>query len=283
MSGITLVSTAAERVRTAAKTSWLRDALNVARHRGLRHDDVFIASYPRSGNTLLRFLLADVATGSQADFESIDRLIPAVGHHGNAPALASGHRLIKTHEPHRRDYKKAVYLVRDVRGVLNSWWATIGPEPGDDLDTFVSKFASGRGFSIGSWEDHVRSWQRAHQQSPSSVRIYRFEDLRSQPATLLGEIAEFVGIPASQEQIEAAVARNDLEAMKRLEEASTDYLRRVGYRTQGVRSGHAQGWRELLSGEHMATLAPTLDVNRELGYADGIAQSPTPGEAAAAS
>ena len=44
----------------------LRSAVVYEHHRGLRAEDIFIASYPRSGNTWIRFVLADLATGRSA-------------------------------------------------------------------------------------------------------------------------------------------------------------------------------------------------------------------------
>jgi hypothetical protein len=57
-----------------------------------------LASYPRSGNTWLRFVLADVLAESSS-FDNIQGLIPEIGIHGGARSLLpNGGRLIKTHE-----------------------------------------------------------------------------------------------------------------------------------------------------------------------------------------
>jgi estrone sulfotransferase len=238
------------------------------RHRGLRPDDLFIASYPRSGNTWIRFVLADLATGSQASFESIDRMFPGVGMHRDAPALAGGHRLIKTHEAHRREYVHAVYVIRDVRDVLISWYRVLrnDPENLEGLDAFVGEFVSGTATPYGSWSDHVKSWQRARD-GGLPITIQRFEDLQSRPQEVVSEIAKVLEIPAEPERVRTALERNNPEAMRRLETEGAEYLRRaVGQRSKGVRQGKVGGWRELLTDEHMRMLAPELEFNAELGY-----------------
>ena len=262
-------TTQGTRARDALRRSkTLRAAVVASRHRGLREDDLFIASYPRSGNTWIRFLLADLSTGEQASFESIDKLIPNVGGHRDAPGIAGGRRLIKTHEAWRPEYRHGVYLVRDVRDALISWYRVTRPDPDDlsDLDQFVAEFVTGRASPYGRWTDHVRSWQAARDRGVNII-VYRFEDQKASPAKALKEIAGFFKIDASDEQIDAALARNTPEEMRRLEQEGTEYLRRaVGHRSQGVRRGKVGGWRELLTEQHMRVLAPVLELNAELGY-----------------
>jgi hypothetical protein len=246
----------------------LRAAVVNVRHRGLRRDDVFIASFPRSGNTLLRFLLADLATGVAPTFQSVDALIPNVGFHRAAPDLILGARLIKTHEPYRSEYRHGVYLVRDVRDVLVSWYRVMQWNPDDleALDAFVRSFVTMQATPYGSWENHVRSWLEV-ERPKESILVYPFEKLRASPASALEEIARFIGLRPSGEQIAAAVARNTPERMRQLEEASVGYLTRShGRRSAGVRSGLVGGWRELLNPDHIRVLEPALRLNAELGY-----------------
>lgn len=254
----------------ARRSSLLRSAVVAARHRGLRADDIFIASFPRSGNTLLRFLLADLATGAEPDFESVDALIPNVGFHQSAPTLIGQGRLIKTHEPWRRQYRRGVYLVRDARDVLISWYRVMQRDPDDlrSLNESVQAFITDRATPYGCWEEHVRSWRAAVNRGVP-VLVYRFEDLRADPVNALRAITSFIDLQTGDDQIAMAVARNTPERMRRLEEAGLDYLTRShGHRSRGVRSGTVGGWRELLNDDHLHILEPALRLNAELGYRD---------------
>src|SRR6516165_33686 len=88
--------------------SSLRIPLVWYRHRGLNPGDVFVASYPRSGSTWLRFLLFETLTKNEAGFDNVNRMLPDVGMHEGATALlANKGRLIKTHEPFRSEYRRA--------------------------------------------------------------------------------------------------------------------------------------------------------------------------------
>src|SRR5437868_2208022 len=97
------------RLRHKASNSRMRVPLVWLRHRGLDSSDVLLASYPRSGNTWLSFLIMESLSGATAEFDNVNRLIPEIGLHGNTPSLfPGGGRLIKTHERYRPEYKRAI-------------------------------------------------------------------------------------------------------------------------------------------------------------------------------
>lgn len=239
------------------------------RHRGLTGEDLFIASFPRSGNTWVRFVLADLATDAEQDFESVERAIPNVGWHACAPALTGwGGRMIKTHEPHRREYRRAIYLVRDFRDVLISAYRAYRPDPDDlsELDQFVDAFGSRFSSPYGAWVDHVRSWTSASS-ADEGIAVHRFEDLRADPVAGIRGLAEFAGISTSEQRISAALARNTSEDMRQREHANLKFLEQsFGRMSLGVREGAAGRWQQLLTDRHLDVLAPELELNRELGY-----------------
>ena len=135
------------RIRARASRTSLRAPLVWGRHLGLDSNDVFLASYPRSGNTLLRFPLAEAISGALCTFENVQRIVPEIGVHVYAyPLLPAGGRLIKTHERYRRKYRRAIYIVRDVRDVLLSSFAR---ESAMDLAGLGSARSLHRAFHAG--------------------------------------------------------------------------------------------------------------------------------------
>lgn len=258
-------------LRAALRESPLRPVVVSLRHRGLAADDFFVASYPRSGNTWLRFVLADLLNDGPVDFEQVEEIIPAVGAHRRAkPVGTRGGRLIKTHEPHRRAYSRGVYLVRDVRDVLVSQYRVYREDPNDlsEFDEFVARFSTPAGSLFGSWTAHVRSWRDAVEAVPA-LRMYRFEDLRLDPVAGIGEIAVSAGLDVTPERIQAALDRNTAADMRRKEQENLDFLEsRFGRLSTGVREGISGRWTELLSARHLAQLDTELGLNRELGYDD---------------
>lgn len=246
---------------------YLRAAVLARRHRDLLPDDVFLASFPRSGNTWLRFVLADLATGDRADYERIEQLVPAVGRHAGAPPLAAGSRLIKTHEPYRTEYRRAIYLVRDVRDVVISWYRTTRHDRDDfsAFDAFVERFAADGASPYGRWTDHVRSWLRASERAPD-ILVLRYEDLQADPVARFGEIAAFAGLPRDRARLQEAQERNAIGEMQGLQAENAEYLQRAfGYRNRDT-SGTAGGRRHQLKEHHLRVLHAELALNRELGY-----------------
>jgi len=221
------------------------------RHRKLGLHDAFIASYPRSGSTWLRFLLFEALTGDSAEFESVNRAIPKVGKQRDAVhILPDTGRLIQTHEPYRREYKKAVYLVRDVRDVVLSEFAR-QKEMGvgsDQFDECLLHFLQGRVNAYGSWQIHVNSWLDALDDRAGDIVIVKFEDLRRKTEEVLAGILHFLGAALVPDVIRTAIINNTVERMRAKEDRSRVIHRATHEEGRFVRTGSIQGWRGRLTG-----------------------------------
>ena len=90
-------------IRARAARAGLHAPVAWFRHFGLDSSDVLLASHGRSGSTLLRFILAEILSGEPSTFDNIQQISPEMGLQGRArPIVPGGGRLIKTHEPYRR-------------------------------------------------------------------------------------------------------------------------------------------------------------------------------------
>jgi hypothetical protein len=177
---------------------------------------VWIASYPRSGNSLLRqmlsgvFLLSyteryrersisdltitlpdshlrDLPMANRVDFTH-DYLGP--WSEFRAAAAAAHHNVyIKTHEPAGDDCR-AIYVVRDPRAALVSYFhfqRRHHPEVPFTQDDVI------RGsVSFGSWSAHLQSWQPDRRRA---TLLVRYEDMIERPGDVIDAIADFLAIP----------------------------------------------------------------------------------------
>src|SRR2546425_1809027 len=86
-------------------------------------DDTFIVSYPRSGNTWARFLIANlVHPNATVTFANIEKLIPDTSSQSNRALKRTPRpRIIKTHQYFDPRYRKVIYIVRDPRDVALSY------------------------------------------------------------------------------------------------------------------------------------------------------------------
>lgn len=205
----------------------------------------WLASYPRSGNTWLRVLLANALYDDARTSQRIAELIPNI-HFGvtGRHLMLSPFTIVKTHWPYREDLPLrgevagAIYLLRHPADVMASTiryqYMTGLPGSGALSPAAIRRrarewaglFLKRRGAphwhrsGFGGWDDHVQSWTETNRSIP--VHVVRYEDLKADTAARLAAICEFVGSPADPVRIEAAVARSSLERMRRLEQAEID-------------------------------------------------------------
>jgi len=235
-----------------AKTG-VRAPLVWARHKSLRANDVFFASYPRSGSTWLRFVLFESIAGQASGFGNVNESIPDVKEHKTGlPLMPNGGRLIKTHEVYHPEYRKAVYLVRDPRDVALSEYAyqTALGLVNQPLDEYLKVFLTKGVNPFASWMAHVNSWLSSSL-SEDQLLVVKFEDLRRDTANGVAEIVRFFGLTPNQEQIRQAVANNSVERMKAKEKESPQRASKKG---QFIRSGSVGGWRNTLTEAQIAVV-----------------------------
>ncbi len=261
------------KLRYKAMRSPLRAPYAWYQHRGVTPNDVYLASVERSGNTWARFLLQEILGRGKAEFLTLNDTLPEMGTHvGKPPVLTNGGRLIKTHEPYRPEYKRAIYLVRDLRDVLDSNYSRdkeMGTAyyhgPDANLDDYLRDFLKGKVNRYGSWQDHVESWTNSPLARNGNLLVVRYEDMRKDTEGKLLEILNFLGIERPIEIVRAAIENNDLKNMRKKEEAAkasgTQIVKGKGQLIGGhslseqgrfVRSGSMGKWRDRLTPVQLA-------------------------------
>jgi sulfotransferase family protein len=259
-------------------------------HLGLKPQDMFLASYPRSGSTWLRFMLFQTLTGEDPGFKRIDQGIPEIQlHRGVAPLLPGGGRLIKTHEQYRREYTKAVFLVRDIRDVLVSCYVR-SVEAGlaqlvskGDFDSFLLSFLRGRALQQGSWQQHSRSWLESPLAKNGNLMVVRYEDLRRDSEQVIGQLLKFLGVTPDSRIIRKAIENNSLQQMRAKEDNAIKageqsallgcHQSPGGEEGRFIRKGSIGGWRSELTDANVRLIGQyTGDVLATLGYEPGLVE-----------
>jgi len=245
------------------------------RHFTVFPDDTFLVSYPKSGNTWVRFLLANLIYPNEpVGFANINRLLPA-------PGVLSKRflrklprpRILKSHETFDVRFRKVIYLVRDPRDVAVSEYhfdlkkGYIEAEL--NLEQFVNRFIAGETASYGSWWEHAASWIAPRYGNPAFLLV-RYEDLLSDPIGETGKIAEFLGIEASPERLQAAVERSSADRMRKLEKQQADQwtgTKNTRKEIPFVRSAKSGGWKESLPAHSVEEIeAAWFPLMNFLGY-----------------
>jgi hypothetical protein len=151
---------------------------------------MWLASFPRSGNTFFRILLKELSgieTYSIHDDPLAQRigLADTVGHRPLASMPTSGTAtpsFIKTHRL-PEDTEPAIYLVRDGRDALVSYAryrVAFRSKQGKirSLHSELRNLVEGQG-PFGKWESHVFAWTRDRR--GGTTTLVRFEDLIARP------------------------------------------------------------------------------------------------------
>lgn len=172
---------------------------------GARSVIVWLASYPRSGNTLLRMVLrhcfglesyslyGDQEFTSQTVRDMVGERPVGSDAHGFVRKLQQEGRaaFVKTHELPGNDTHRTLYIVRDGRAALVSHYHYFRNVLG--LHVALEDLISGALFS--SWSQHVASWMLSGR--PNVLPIHYEALSRGEPA-VLDSLAAFLGTPCSQ-------------------------------------------------------------------------------------
>lgn len=167
---------------------------------------IWIASYPRSGNTFLRIILQKVfhlVSYSLYRVEGHNHRDPSAEALDEAPFLPKNWRqlisneteskpvLIKTHGPPEDD-RPAIYLIRDGRAAIQSYFH-YHQQYAYEQPSLTEIIAGACQF--GSWTNHYLAWR------PSERRrtlLIRYEELVSSPQSIIPVLADFLHIKPSE-------------------------------------------------------------------------------------
>jgi hypothetical protein len=152
---------------------------------------VWLASYPRSGNTFLRTVLyqcfgmrsASIYRDDLGGQKGIEELAGHIEHAADG-RLDFGDQplqLIKTHAV-PFDGRPAIYVLRDGRDAVVSLYHFLHERHA------LSDIVEGKNH-FGSWGDHVTAWQPLKR--PNTL-LLRYEDLVNDLASCVGQIADYL-------------------------------------------------------------------------------------------
>lgn len=245
-------------------------------------DDIFLVSYPRSGNTWTRFLLGNLIYQNEpVTFLNIESRIPEIYfNRDRALRRLPRPRILKSHECFQPDYRRVIYIVRDPRDVAVSYYhhnVKARNIPDDyPMDSFVPRFMANEfDTKFGSWHDNVLSWTLLRSNDPDFLML-RYEDMKEEPARELTKVVSFLErcsfgeVDSTREALERAIELSSPERMRGLEkhEASRWVLTKHTRSDKPfVRSARSGAWRSHLGPESVAAIESAWgDLMQTLGY-----------------
>jgi hypothetical protein len=225
-------------------------------------DDVFITSYPKSGNTWIRFLIANlIHPEGPVTFLNIGHILPDPEWQSrNILKRCPRPRVIKSHHPFDPRYKKVVFIVRDPRDIVLSEHFFLvkrgAIRPDTSIEEYVERFVKGETTDYGSWGQNVGSWLLARYKTPGFL-LLRYEDLIERPLEGLKEIASFLDLSGDEEQLARSVQLSSADHMRRLENEQADQWEVTKATRKDMpfmRSARPGGWKSSLPAESLARM-----------------------------
>jgi hypothetical protein len=217
---------------------------------GLRRNDVLVASFPKSGNTWVRFFfcnLIEVLAGREqlVDFTTLDRVMPELGvsnllarwPHAPVP------RVVKTHKRRWPVFagRRAILLTRDPRDVMVSFFYFEGGKQRPRTEGTFSDFLRHERFGLRAWFEHTSSWLRS---KPAWVT---YEGLKEDDVAEFARLLDYLKLEVEPESIREAARRSSFESVRGLENKKKHKPDKYKQDFQFTRSGKRGGWKELFS------------------------------------
>jgi len=245
-------------------------------------DDIFLVSYPRSGNTWTRFLLGNLIDQNDAvTFSNLESRIPEIYfNHDRFLRRLPRPRMLKSHECFQPHYPRVIYIVRDPRDVAVSFYhhnVKARNIPDDyPLASFVPRFIAGEfDQKFGSWRDNVLSWTALRAENPGFVML-RYEEMKRDTAAALLRIADFLErcsfrkFDSSPQALQRAIELSSPERMRALEQQEAgDWVLTRGTRRDKpfVRTASSGGWKSQLAPQSVAAIESAWGpLMQNLGY-----------------
>lgn len=239
-----------------------------------RPDDVFIATYPKSGTTLVQMLLYQMTTDGAMDFQHIDSVSPwfeqelVKGNPARWEELPSP-RFFKTHfRPHMLPpTAKFIYVLRDPGDVAISAYHHQRMMLGSDvpIEPAIDRFVDDRGSFLGSWFRHVEAWW-PHRKDPN-VLFLRYEDIITDLEETARRVAAFCSILVDEPAMPRILERCSVAFMKEHNAKFDPRLHQVSRsRAEFIRKGQAgAGTREMTASQQERLEARVRDLEQRLG------------------
>jgi len=233
----------------------------------MRDDVVWLVSYPRSGNTWLRFLMANIQhPEADVNYHSIDKLVPDWHQKGYNwqpdESFNWSPVMVKSHWIYEPDYNKVIYLYRDPRDVaLSYYYYSQGDwsiEFKGTFDEYLRRIFIPGGL-YGRWDKHINFWFDVIDKS--DVLFVKYEELYEDTLSKVITMGNFLGMRLGLKEAELVVNKSSFSELKKIRARDGVHLKKMGL------TGRPGGWKKNLTEEQKELIWKEFGkVAEKLGY-----------------
>jgi hypothetical protein len=209
--------------------------------------DIFIVGFPKSGNTWIQNLISGILFGIDTNFlpDKLTQILTPNIHGSKYYKRLLDFTCFKSHLLPQPEYKKVVYIVRDGRDSLVSYYHMIKAQ--GQFTTMQEMVVDGKGLSPCKWHEHVRQWKK--NKYNAEILWIRYEDLHSKPLEEMRRFCEFAGIERTDEIIQRSIKGNLFNNMQKKEEEFGWDNQKWNKEEKFIRKGKTGGYLEEMNHE----------------------------------
>lgn len=234
------------------------------------YEDIFLVSFPKSGNTWMRFMLSSIYLWefnrgrSEINYFNIHTYIKDL----QLCIIKDNHiglglpRIIKSHRPFSPNYSRVIYVVRDVRDVMVSYFKYLNRngEKFSDIDEVLYHPIYG----VQAWVNHVESWLSSSTNLDKKLIIVKYENLIDDSNKELSKIMNFIGYNISNDAMDWIIYQGSKDRIKYVE---STFGRARSSQVPFLRKGEKNQWRDHLTDSHLNYILKVAgDTLFKLGY-----------------
>ncbi|GAB3807180.1 sulfotransferase domain-containing protein [Virgibacillus kimchii] len=244
--------------------------MSTERNYTCQEDDICLVAYPKSGNNFLLFLVTMLLYQKKMDWATKGELIQNVQ---SEPIenLPTPH-LVWSHESYDSSYPKVIYLVRDPRDIVISYYHHFKRyyNSNRNFDDFFEAFMQGN-IGYGKWSTNVDSWLDNQEKIKHGFLLIKYEDLLENTRKEAERIIDFLNLDRTEKEINEAVEWASFDNMSALEKKQRDHLignsPTVNQSIPFVREGKANNWKSFLSEAQQRKINQSFEITlSRLGY-----------------
>jgi len=205
----------------------------------------------------------------EVDFLSTHRYVPEISKesmiNGVNFELLPSPRIMMTHSLYNSRFPKVIYLLRDGRDVLISYYYHFIKfhEYSGQLYDFI---VNDRIRKI-EWNEHVKSWLLRRSPSKNLLMI-KYEEMLYSSYELIQKIIDYIGLKHTDAQILKAINSSDFNKMKQIEnEKGLGFTKEGDINLKFVRKAAPGEWKQVLGQEEKVIVKNKFgDVLIKMGY-----------------
>ncbi|PIG90610.1 sulfotransferase domain-containing protein [Gloeocapsopsis sp. IPPAS B-1203] len=217
-------------------------------------NETYLISFPRSGNTWLRRLLTALIHQKRGGWRLTESTVPDIHKYKLEKKKKPSIRplIVKSHTPFVDIPAKVIYVVRDGRDALLSYYYLQVKEGKIKSDLSPYEIYFDKSVWPCQWHVHVAGWlDGLSTRSPESYKIIYYEDLKKSTAEQLFSLAEFIGLSVTPSDVERAISLHPVEQYPLATDGSTSKRK----------------WQDILVGENLVKYEAIAGVElQRLGY-----------------